>query len=501
MTTVRNRLGAPRACERVLPVSIVALALLTAAVLASCGSPSQGAAVTADTAQPGLSKVTSTDVDLDGRAEIVVSSATDAPRVFSATSGSHFEDSSATLSDAASAVLSSVPDIGEALLDFLPFGEEGAPTGVVLFECAETEEVAGAPTITAVQPAKSEPGDVLWISGTGFHTKSESADVLLGTRALAPIFVLSRFLAVQVPLDVEPGKYDIVVRRGEFSSETTAVEVVAVAAPEVARVLPDPLIRGRIALIEGSHLGRMGEETTVSIGGVQAKSVLSLRNVVMFTVPGTAGDGDLIVTRTGMESTPVAVSVSDAAPLSISDVVPAKAPTGALVLVELAGLDFGSFGPSHELRATLGRQELPLLGVDPRGLLVLVPAGASSGDLTVTVGDATTNTFAFVVRDREAPAIDSVEPDPIEAGGVALIKGRDLYDLDVEDIFSTGVHTGPSLGATVLIDGQASEFVFPTEQGLITGIPLSLEPGSDGAVSVVVRVDGTDSEPKRVQLR
>ena len=468
--------------------------------LVACGGGGESDFVDGEAAPNSTSaraKVSSLDVDRDGRPEIVVSS-DDAHTVFAVGSSARFEDVTGALGGEAAAATAFTPDLG-ASLALLPFTSADDEVGAVLHDGWWTEDTADAPAITSVQPTQVERGDVVWIEGTGFHTPREAAQVLLGDQVLDAIFVLARFIAVQVPEDAALGASELLVRREGLDSGSVTITVVEAGTPVVTQTSPSPLVRGRLAMVEGEHLGRMGEHVTVTINGQTVESVFAFRELLLMIVPASATDGDLVITRESGQSVTTAVEVADAPMLSLGAVRPNEAPVGSLVALDLVGMDFG-FG--FDVSVQLGETELSIWEINPGGMLVIVPEGAESGDITVSMSGQTTAGVALTIRDRELPSIAEVDPDPVVPGDFVNVRGVDLYDLsgwtfpkDPGD-FDEGFFDFPE-PAHITFNGERTLLAFPTEDGVMALVPPTL---AGNTVSIVVHVGDEQSAAFEVDV-
>ena len=441
------------------------------ATVVGCGGSNTAPATGTAGGAPQRAKVLSMDATADGLSDIVVQLEGADALVLSGADGAPLSGGA----DLAGTVPPVASGLGSGVVEFAPFAGAAGGPGAVLHEGRVTEEAVGVPVLKSVAPTSCEPGEVVWIAGHGFRTEEMSADALLGDRPIKPLFVLARFMAIQIPSDASLGATSVRVRRDSLVSEAAPLTVVEIAAPVVESVQPDPLIRSHLAIVEGAHLGRLGDAVVVELGGTRIEKVVTCRSVLLFVVPDDAESGDLVVRRAGSASIAIPVDVEDAPPLSLKAVRPASAPVGAIVTLDLEGLSFeGTSLP----RAELDGLDLPLVSMDPSGMSVAIPQGAASGALSVTVGGERTEALTFTVRERENPLIESVEPASVYAGGLALLKGRDLFDVSsgiVEPTLDPGFP--PPASAAVYFNSIEAPFALPVEDGLLVAVPESLPRG------------------------
>ncbi len=197
------------------------------------------------------------------------------------------------------------------------------------------------------------------------------------------------------------------------------VSVTVGTTPFVSGVSPDLGAFGTSVTISGSNFGATQGTSTVSFNGVQAASVTSWNATqILATVPNTApsGPGPVTVTVNAAQSN-ANVNFNVINPV-ISSLSPPQAPQAGLVQVNGSG-----FGPSQ------GTSQVKFNGVavavysswSNTSIGVYVPAGNTTGPVTVTVDGIVSNGVQFTLI--EGLAVNSIAPTVGPVGTAVTITG------------------------------------------------------------------------------
>ncbi len=184
---------------------------------------------------------------------------------------------------------------------------------------------------------------------------------------------------------------------------------------------------------------------------------------------------------------------------NISSVSPTAGPIGTAITI--TGINFG--GTQGTSTVTFNGTQAPVTTWSPTSIVVPVPAGASNGNLVVTVNGVASNTFFFVV----APNITGISPTSATTGSQVTISGVDFggaqgssavsfngalaaisswSDGSIVAIVPASATTGP---LTVRVSGATSNSVTFTD--LSQPIITSLSPTS-GVVGAAVTIAGSN---------
>ncbi len=370
-------------------------------------------------------------------------------------------------------------------------GGRGVPYAVLHLETPGDgpDGEAGVPIIDALHPESAHAGALVGIRGTDLATRDDETIVTFDTVAADVLFARPRFVLAFVPDDAALGVQDVVVTRGTLASEAADFEVVAAPTPTVTAVHPEPVVPGILAVVRGEHLGTPADDVGVTFGGVAAEHVLPLGRKLIVMVPDDAASGMLIVTVGGVPSAGYALDVGAALDTpELTALAPGAAAAGSLV--EIEGQDLFVIGQRPQVH--FGSAQASVFGRTRESIIAIVPAEAD-GDVTVTVGGRTSDGLPFVLRERGAPVITTIDPATGAPGDLVAIEGTDLYDLGGL-LRGMGPRGMPLKLPRVSFGEQPAFFVFPTPTGLHVMVPFGLPADS---LDVVVEQDGTSSDPVR----
>jgi subtilase family serine protease len=224
-------------------------------------------------------------------------------------------------------------------------------------------------------------------------------DVRFSDNVVAPMTIVSpTTVTVTVPPGATTGQMLVSVPNGvAFPANFTVT-------PMITSVGPSPVFPGVLVTISGSNLMAATGRPTVRVGSVAATSLPGgTPDELVVAVPATAASGRVSVTTTdGTASSPTDLVVVRRP--TVTSFTPTVGPVGTLVTVNgphLAGVTGVHFnGLSAEVTP-----------VSPTSLRAIVPAGATSGLITLITEAGTVNSLArFTVTppsDLQIPVVTS----------------------------------------------------------------------------------------------
>ena len=149
---------------------------------------------------------------------------------------------------------------------------------------------------------------------------------------------------------------------------------------------------------------------------------------------------------------------------TISEIQPESGPPGTMVTIKGSGFSTDA----SAIRVTFDSLEAEVVNATETEIQVIVPEGAESGAITISIGETSTSGPNFTVESK-APGISSVEPDSGAVGTEVLINGKN---------FSNSL-----TGNSIIFNNTAAPVIGALEDQLITEVP---EGASDGPIIVVV---------------
>src|SRR5712664_59628 len=208
-------------------------------------------------------------------------------------------------------------------------------------------------------------------------------------------------------------------------NSTTSVGVAvkvnnAAPAPSITSLSPTSGLVGNSVTISGANLGATQGTSTVTFSGVAATATSWSATSVVVLVPAGATTGSVVVTVGGVASNGVSFTVTVPAP-SITSLNPTSGLIGTSVTI--TGANFG---------ATQGTSTVKFNGItatptswSATSVVVLVPAGATTGNVVVTVGGVASNGMSYTVT-TPAPSITSLNPASGLIGTSVTITGANF---------------------------------------------------------------------------
>jgi hypothetical protein len=344
-----------------------------------------------------------------------------------------------------------------------------------------------------VRPESGAPGCVVGLEGSDLAAPDADTHVRFDDVEARVLFAVPHFVLAVVPLDAPLGEVGVVVTRGTASSDAVRFEVLATPTPHLDEVLPDPVVPGILAVLRGTHLGTPAHRVGVSFAGAEAPHVLAFGRVLFAEVPADAVSGPVTVTVDGVTSNEVRVEVAAGLdPPTLDSVTPARASAGSLVRIE--GEDL--FVVGQRVRVAFGTAVAALFAREDGALVAIVPADAD-GDVTVRVGDRTSNALAFERIPRGDPVVTGIDPAEGSPGDVVHLEGTDLVDLGGFRADAPRGALAPDL-PVVSFGTYPVYFAFPVVGGLDVVVPFR---ATAGTYDVTVTLGHASSDPVAFTVR
>lgn len=254
-----------------------------------------------------------------------------------------------------------------------------------------------------------------------------------------------------------------------------------VGAPALEEVDPTSAPAGAVVALGGHDLAARGAETTVTVGGTDARVLFAFPDRVFFVVPDVAvGPAEVVLSRGGTAAAPVALEVVATPVPTVTGTAPDTAVVGRVLVVR--GEHLGTPFDVVEV-AFSGAAPVRALSLGPVAAVV-VPEGAVSGPAVLTVDGVASAPFPVTVGTAPTPSITALVPTAASVGSLVRIEGRDLLPI------------GERLEVTV---GGARAAVFALRPGAVTVVvpPAAL----DGDVVVTVGGRASPGAPFDVLAR
>jgi YD repeat-containing protein len=377
----------------------------------------------------------------------------------------------------------------------------GATTGNVVVNASGVNSNGVAftvlPTITSLTPATGAVGAAVTIKGTAFGaTQGTSAVAFNGTTATAIGSWSATTIVATVPTGATTG--DVVVTVGGNASN--GVSFTVVAAPSITSLSPTSGAVGAPVTITGTNFGATKGSGKVTFNGTTAATPGWSATLIKATVPTGATTGNVVVYASGVNSNGVNFTVLTP---SITTLSPTSGLAGTSVTI--SGANFGATQGSSTI--TFNATVATAISSWGSGQIVaVVPTGATTGPVVVTVGGVASNGVTFTVG-SQAPSITSLSPNLGAIGTVVTISGNNFGSTQGSSTVTfNGTAGTPSSWSNTSIQlavptGATTGMVLVTVGGIgsngllftIGTIPTltSLSPTS-GAVGASVTLTGTN---------
>ena len=325
-----------------------------------------------------------------------------------------------------------------------------------------------APTITSLSPTSGAVGTSVTITGTNFGSSVGSSTVTFnGTPATTISNWRATSIIVPVPAGATTGP--VVVTVGGVPSNGAAFTVIP--TPNITSLSPTSGPISTSVTIAGTNFGGSQGQSTVTFNAIPAGTATSWSATsVVIPVPNGATTGNVVVTVSGVSSNGVLFTVTSPGP-SISSLSLTQGPVGATLTVN--GSNFGT---------TQGGSTVTFNGVtatatsnwSATSFNVTVPAGATTGNVVVTVNGALSNGVPFTVT--PPPNITTIAPTSGPIGANVII---------------TGTNFGPTVGTIqsfVTFNGSQTRASNWSDTSITAPVPVGATTGN-----VLVNVGGVPS--------
>lgn len=267
---------------------------------------------------------------------------------------------------------------------------------VPVFSACSEEDVLSTPTIAGFTPTSGVPGTTVTIIGANFSTTAAENTVTFNGVAATVTSASATQLTVVVP-EATKGKISVTVNGKTVTSTNDFTVEEEVLSPAITSFSPTSAKVGTSIVITGTNFNNTVSGNVVTINGTVASVTAATTTQLTVTVPsGASGTGKITVTANGLMATSSAdftVTTEGSTTPTISSFTASGAVGSALVIT---GTNF-STTPANNIVTINGVTAL-VTAATATQLTVVVPAGATSGAIAVTVNGVTvTSSSSFTV--------------------------------------------------------------------------------------------------------
>jgi FG-GAP repeat/IPT/TIG domain/Bacterial Ig-like domain (group 3) len=312
-----------------------------------------------------------------------------------------------------------------------------------------------APTITGFAPTSGPVGTVVTITGTNFSTVLTGNAVTFNGTAAAVTSASTTQIVASVPSGASTGKISVTV--GTQTATSGGTFTITVANPTITGFTPGSGPVGATVTITGTNFDPNPANDAVAFHGIAAVVSSATSTQLVATVPAGATTGTIKVTVSARSVTSTA---SFTVTPSITDLDPASTAVGNTI-----NIDGYNFSTTRSANAVAFNGTPASVSVaTATQLQVVVPNGATSGPVTVTVGgNVATSPSPFIVV--PPPTIADFSPKSGPAGTTVVITGTNFDPNPANDVVLMGLY---STQATI-VSATSTTLTVTVPPGVTTG--------------------------------
>jgi RHS repeat-associated protein len=242
---------------------------------------------------------------------------------------------------------------------------------------ASFSPLSGAPTIGSLSKTAASYGTSITITGTNFGLSKGTSTVSFNGTLGTPTAWGSTSIQVPVPTGATTGP--LVVTVSNIASNAVSF---GVFNPNISSVAPPEAEQFASVTLNGSGFGTSQGSSMVQFNGVSATPSAWSPTSITATVPGSATTGPLTVTVGGVASNSISFTVKN---LSVTGISPNIGLAGTHVTISGTGFGLNQSTSTVDFYGTAAS----IFSWSDQSIVAIVPAGAPSGSVDVTVGNVT----------------------------------------------------------------------------------------------------------------
>jgi len=279
------------------------------------------------------------------------------------------------------------------------------------------------PTIASFSPTSGPTGTTITITGTNFSTTPANNIVAFNGTAATVTGSTATTITATVPAGATTGKISVTVNCNTVQSATNFT-VGTSLPPTITSFTPTSGPVGTTVTINGTNFSATPANNIVRFNGTTAVITASTATSVTTTVPTGATTGTITVTVAGNTATSSTNFTVTAAPSpTITSFDPTSGPIGAIVTI--TGTNFSATPANNTV--VFNETTAVVTASTATSITTTVPAGATTGKISVTVGGKTATSAA----DFTVTTIVSDQPPVIASTTTAaFIEGVVVVDLE-----------------------------------------------------------------------
>jgi len=263
--------------------------------------------------------------------------------------------------------------------------------------CTSDDATVGTPSITSITPASGPVNTYVRIAGTFFGTAKPSVVKFNGVEATV-LSVTPTSITTLVPAGATSGKVTVTVESITGSSTSDYSVVTGTPAPVILGVsaASGSSADGSEVTITGYNFSPTAADNVVKFNGVTAVPTKASATSLTVNVPAGATKGKITVNVSGSSQEATSDSDFDVPGPTVDSFTPNFSIVGSTVII--TGTNFSKTDTKNIVKFN-GIIAASPTSVSTTSLTVLVPVGATSGKISVTVdGQTGTSKDSFTVK-------------------------------------------------------------------------------------------------------
>jgi hypothetical protein len=310
------------------------------------------------------------------------------------------------------------------------------------------------PSITSLTPNSGTVGTSVTIAGANFGATQGTSTVTFNGIAATPTSWSATSIAAPVPNGATTG--NVVVTVNGVASNGVTFTVTSPGPTLTSLGLTQGPV-GATVTITGTNFGATQGTSAVTFNGTAGTPSTWSATSIDVPVPAGATTGNVVVTVGGVASNGLPFTVTP--PPNISSISPVSGPIGAVVTIN--GTNFGPTVGTRVSGVTFNGVAARTNSWSDTQILVPVPAGATTGNVVVSISGVASNGVLFTIT--AAPAITTVSPTGGPVGTSVTVSGSNFGS-------SQGTSTITFNGTTATpTSWSTSSIVAPVPSGATTG--------------------------------
>jgi FtsP/CotA-like multicopper oxidase with cupredoxin domain len=302
---------------------------------------------------------------------------------------------------------------------------------------ALTINVSTPPAISSVSHNYGAPGAVDTIAGTNFGATQGSSTVTFNGAAAAPTAWSATSITVPVPAGATTGNLVVTV----LGKASNGVAFTIYPDPTITSISPTSGPVGTVITVAGTSLKDPENEGQVVLNNITVTPANFTSTGFQITVPAGATSGKVIVQSSGVYAKSSQVFTVTAAPVPVITKLSHNYGAPGAVGV-ITGTNFGASQGTSTITFN-GAKGTPTAW-SATSITVPVPAGASTGNIVVTVAGQASNGVAFTVYPD--PTLTGISPTSGPVGTVITVTGTNLKDPENDgEVKFSGIVVTPTL--------------------------------------------------------